>query len=107
MGSILFAAPFDTNTWLWQNGLLALKDGRKPKEDMGEGFAAVDWSRTYAYAAVLGGIYLNFKGREREGVWKKEPRQRECVTRFKAGWRALRMRRRSGRRCAACRAGKT
>jgi predicted AlkP superfamily phosphohydrolase/phosphomutase len=63
-----FRRAFDTNTWLWQSGLLALKDGRKPSEDMGEGFAAVDWSRTYAYAVGLGGIYLNVKGREREGI---------------------------------------
>jgi predicted AlkP superfamily phosphohydrolase/phosphomutase len=63
-----FRRAFDTNTWLWQNGLLALKNGRKPEEDLGDGFRAVDWSRTYAYAVGLGGIYLNFKGREREGV---------------------------------------
>ena len=63
-----FRRAFDTNTWLWQNGLLALKDGRKPGEDMGEGFAAVDWSKTYAYAVGLGGIYLNFKGREAGGI---------------------------------------
>jgi predicted AlkP superfamily phosphohydrolase/phosphomutase len=63
-----FRRAFDSNTWLWQNGLLALKDGRKPGEDLGEGFAAVDWSRTFAYAVGLGGIYLNFEGREREGI---------------------------------------
>ena len=63
-----FRRAFDTNTWLWQNGLLALKNGRKPGEDLGDGFRGVDWSRTYAYAVGLGGIYLNFKGREREGV---------------------------------------
>lgn len=63
-----FRHAFDTNTWLWQNGLLALKNGNKPSEDSGEGFATVDWSKTYAYAVGLGGIYLNFKGREREGI---------------------------------------
>jgi predicted AlkP superfamily phosphohydrolase/phosphomutase len=63
-----FRRAFDTNTWLWQNGLLALKDGKKPSEDIGDGAAAIDWSRTYAYAVGLGGIYLNFKGREREGI---------------------------------------
>ena len=63
-----FRRAFDTNTWLWQNGLLALKDSRKPGEDLGEGFAAVDWSKTYAYAVGLGGIYLNFKGRESAGI---------------------------------------
>jgi predicted AlkP superfamily phosphohydrolase/phosphomutase len=63
-----FRRAFDTNTWLWQNGLLALKDSRKPGEDLGDGFAAVDWSKTYAYAVGLGGIYLNFKGREGMGI---------------------------------------
>jgi predicted AlkP superfamily phosphohydrolase/phosphomutase len=63
-----FRRAFDTNTWLWQNGLLALKDSRKPSEELGDGFAAVDWSRSYAYAVGLGGIYLNFKGRERGGI---------------------------------------
>ena len=63
-----FRRAFDTNTWLYQNGLLALKDGKKPSEDIGDSFSAVDWSRTYAYAVGLGGIYLNFKDREREGI---------------------------------------
>ncbi len=35
---------------------------------MSEGFSEVDWSKTYAYAIGLGGIYLNFKGRERGGI---------------------------------------
>jgi predicted AlkP superfamily phosphohydrolase/phosphomutase len=48
--------------------LLALKDSRKPGEDPTEAFAGVDWSKTYAYAVGLGGIYLNFKGRETSGV---------------------------------------
>jgi predicted AlkP superfamily phosphohydrolase/phosphomutase len=63
-----FRRAFDTNTWLWQNGLLALKHGRKPSEEIAEGYAAIDWSKTYAYAVGLGGIYLNFKGRERNGI---------------------------------------
>lgn len=61
-----FRRAFDTNTWLWQNGFLALKNGRKPGEELGP--PEVDWPRTYAYAVGLGGIYLNFKGREREGI---------------------------------------
>src|SRR5437016_312241 len=63
-----FRRAFDTNTWLWQNQLLALKDGKKPSQDLGDGLAHVDWSRTYAYATGLGGIYLNFKDRERDGI---------------------------------------
>jgi len=63
-----FRRAFDTNTWLWQNGLLALKANHEPGEELGGGFSAVDWSKTSAYAVGLGGIYLNFKGREREGI---------------------------------------
>jgi predicted AlkP superfamily phosphohydrolase/phosphomutase len=63
-----FRRAFDTNTWLWKNRLLALKDNRKPDESLREGFPQVDWSKTYAYAIGLGGIYLNFKGRERSGI---------------------------------------
>lgn len=63
-----FRRAFDTNTWLWQNGLLALRDDRKPSAELGEGFPAVDWSKTFAYAVGLGGIYLNLKGRERGGI---------------------------------------
>lgn len=62
-----FRRGFDTNTWLWQNGLLKLRDGKAPEES-GEGFPGVDWSRTYAYAIGLGGIYLNLKGRESGGI---------------------------------------
>jgi predicted AlkP superfamily phosphohydrolase/phosphomutase len=62
-----FRRAFDTNTWLWQNELLALKDGRKPDENV-EPCAGVDWSKTYAYAVGLGGIYLNLKGRESGGI---------------------------------------
>jgi predicted AlkP superfamily phosphohydrolase/phosphomutase len=63
-----FRRAFDTNTWLWQNGLLTLKDNHKPGEELGDGFSFVDWSKTSAYAVGLGGIYLNFKGREQAGI---------------------------------------
>ena len=63
-----FRRAFHTNTWLVENGLMTLKEGRKPSEDLGENFAGVDWPRTHAYAIGLGGIYLNWKGREREGI---------------------------------------
>jgi predicted AlkP superfamily phosphohydrolase/phosphomutase len=72
-----FRRAFDTNTWLWQNGLLALKDGKKAGEELGEGFPAVDWSKTSAYAVGLGGIYLNLKGRESGGIL--EPADAERV----------------------------
>jgi predicted AlkP superfamily phosphohydrolase/phosphomutase len=56
------------NTWLYDNGFLALKDGIKPGEEAGEFFRGVDWSRTKAYALGLGGIYLNLRDREGNGI---------------------------------------
>lgn len=80
-----FRRAFDTNTWLWQNQLLALKDGRKPGEDMREGLTEVDWSRTYAYATGLGGIYLNMKGREREGILEEGAETERVRTAIQSG----------------------
>jgi predicted AlkP superfamily phosphohydrolase/phosphomutase len=62
-----FRRAFDTSTWLWENNLLALKDGKRPTDALTDN-SAVDWSRTYAYAMGLGGIYLNLKGREAGGI---------------------------------------
>ena len=42
---------------------MALRPGAGP----GEYLQSVDWSRTQAYAIGLGNIYLNLRGREREG----------------------------------------
>jgi predicted AlkP superfamily phosphohydrolase/phosphomutase len=53
------------NAWLHQNGYLVLKDG---KNESGDWFEDVDWSRTRAYTMGLNGLYLNLKGREREGI---------------------------------------
>jgi len=63
-----FRRAFHVNTWLWENGLLALKDNKKPEEELGEMFSAVEWSKTHAYALGLGGVYLNRKGREGQGI---------------------------------------
>ncbi|HZQ19057.1 MAG TPA: alkaline phosphatase family protein [Terriglobales bacterium] len=80
-----FRRAFDTNTWLWQNGLLALKNGRKPSEESGDAFGSVDWSRTYAYAVGLGGIYLNLKGREREGILEEGTEAERIRTAIQSG----------------------
>ncbi|MFB3903297.1 MAG: alkaline phosphatase family protein [Acidobacteriota bacterium] len=55
------------NTWLLENGFLALCRGVEPG-DVAEGFQGVDWSRTRAYALGLGGIFLNLRGREANGI---------------------------------------
>ena len=60
-----FTRCMNLNAWLHQNGYLALKDG---KSESGDWFEDVDWSRTRAYTMGLNGLYLNLKGREREGI---------------------------------------
>ncbi|MBM3888765.1 MAG: phosphodiesterase, partial [Verrucomicrobia bacterium] len=56
------------NTWLHDNGLLAIQDGLRPGPDAGDMLRHVDWSRTKAYALGLGSIYLNLRGRESQGI---------------------------------------
>jgi predicted AlkP superfamily phosphohydrolase/phosphomutase len=60
-----FRRGVNLNTWLLKNGYLALKDGTDGNE---EWFKDVDWPRTKAYALGLGGIYVNQKGREAQGL---------------------------------------
>ena len=71
-GNNSFQRGVHLNSWLQQQGLLALKPGVAPGEEAGEFFREVDWSRTRAYALGLGGIYLNLQGREGQGVVKEE-----------------------------------
>ena len=63
-------APFHTgvnlNTWLAERGYVTLRD---PAARSGAPlFLDVDWSGTRAYAFGLAGIYVNLRGRERDGV---------------------------------------
>lgn len=59
-----FRRGVNLNSWLYQNGYLALKEGRT---ESGEWFRGVDWANTRAFALGLGGIFLNVKGREAQG----------------------------------------
>lgn len=54
------------NQWLRQQGYLALQGGKSSSE-LGV-FAEVDWGQTKAYALGTGQIYVNLRGREREGI---------------------------------------
>src|SRR5438876_9362526 len=42
--------------------------------------ADVDWSRTLAYGLGINGLYLNLKGRERDGVVEPGERQEALLT---------------------------
>ncbi len=64
-GFCSFRRGVNLNSWLLRNGYLALLDDR---EESGEYFDGIDWSRTRAYTFGLGGLYLNLRGREAQGV---------------------------------------
>jgi predicted AlkP superfamily phosphohydrolase/phosphomutase len=68
---------FNLNTWLLNNGYITRKES--VAGDPNEPFADVDWSRTRAYGLGLNGLYLNLRGREREGI--VDPDQSDALLR--------------------------
>ena len=77
-GFAAFDRAVHLNTWLMREGFLTLDDPSATGPD--EMFAHVDWSRTQAYALGLNGLYLNLRGRERQGVVEPGP-QAELILR--------------------------
>lgn len=72
-GFASFRRGINLNSWLYQNGYLALtKTATESASKEGlvgrDYFKDVDWSRTKAFAVGLSGLYINLKGRERLGV---------------------------------------
>jgi len=61
-----FRRQVNVNTWLLENGYLALNNGKSSGE--GDFFANVNWSRTGAYNLGINSVYLNIRGRERNGA---------------------------------------
>jgi Type I phosphodiesterase / nucleotide pyrophosphatase len=57
---------FHLNSWLRDNGYLALANPDRP-DDPGY-FGNVNWRATLAYGLGLNGLYLNLQGREAQGV---------------------------------------
>lgn len=60
-GFARFKRQFNLNTWLRQNGYIQAPDAKSVLYD-------VDWSRTKAYGLGINSLYLNLKGRERDGI---------------------------------------
>ncbi|MFI5461105.1 MAG: alkaline phosphatase family protein [Isosphaerales bacterium] len=56
-----FGRQFNLNTWLRNLGYLGPPECTSIMQD-------VDWSRTAAYGLGINGLYLNMKGRERDGI---------------------------------------
>jgi predicted AlkP superfamily phosphohydrolase/phosphomutase len=72
---------FHLNTWLKENGYLAVVDAGL-RDDPGL-FSNVDWSRTRAYGLGLNGLYINVRGRERHGI--VDPQERKALMEEIAG----------------------
>ncbi|MCM8791095.1 MAG: alkaline phosphatase family protein [Candidatus Omnitrophica bacterium] len=86
-GFATFRRAVHVNSWLKANGYLVLKN---PYAESGaELLADVDWSKTKAYAIGFGAVYVNQKGRERDGIVsagdETERLKNEIVQRL-AGW---------------------
>jgi predicted AlkP superfamily phosphohydrolase/phosphomutase len=62
---------FHLNNWLEEHGYLVLEDPNR--RDLGV-YRNVDWSRTRAYGMGLNGLYVNMRGRERDGIVPPEER---------------------------------
>jgi predicted AlkP superfamily phosphohydrolase/phosphomutase len=66
-----FKREFHLNTWLLENGYMALKEPEKRLE--GEFFKNVDWEKTRAFGLGINGLYINVRDREKFGnVLKSE-----------------------------------
>jgi predicted AlkP superfamily phosphohydrolase/phosphomutase len=57
---------FNLNTWLLENGYLVLQKGASL--DGRSIFRDADWPKTRAYGVGLNGLYLNLRGREKDGI---------------------------------------
>lgn len=78
-----FRRQFNVNSWLRENGYIQPADSRSVLSD-------VDWSRTRAYGLGINGLYLNVKGRERDGIVEPGGEREELIEELKAKLEAMR-----------------
>jgi len=72
-GFASFRRSFDLNAWLREKGFLVVKD---PEMENDPGvFVNVDWAHTRAYGVGLNALYINLKGREKNGIVPEENRK--------------------------------
>ncbi len=64
-GFCSFRRAVNLNSWLYQNGYLAITNAAR---ESGRYFEGVDWKNTRAYCLGLSGLYLNLQGREAFGT---------------------------------------
>lgn len=75
-GFTSFSRAVNVNNWLYEQGLLGLKNplsGAIPAPE------SIDWRRTKVYAIGLNAVYLNLAGRERFGIVQPGPESAEII----------------------------
>jgi len=65
-GFTTFRRSVNVNRLLWELGYLVLEPGVKPTAV--DYFEGVDWSKTRAYAIGLNSVFVNLRGREKNGI---------------------------------------
>lgn len=78
-----FKRQFSLNTWLRNNGYIQPADCTSIMTD-------ADWSKTRAYGLGINGLYLNLKGREREGIVESGQEKEELLEELKTKLEGLR-----------------
>jgi predicted AlkP superfamily phosphohydrolase/phosphomutase len=77
-----FGTQFNLNSWLRQEQYIKPRDCTSIMKD-------VDWSQTVAYGLGINGLYLNLKGRERDGIIEPGDLQEALLTELAARLEAL------------------
>ena len=72
-GFTSFRRGFNLNSWLVNEGFIKLKD--PAKQDKAALFDNVDWSKTKMYGLGLNALYINEKGREKNGIVNADDRK--------------------------------
>ncbi len=78
-----FGRQFNLNSWLRDHGFLNPIDCSSILQD-------ANWSRTRAYGLGINGLYLNLKGRERDGIVEPGEEQEQLTRRLIARLQAVR-----------------
>ena len=78
-----FGRQFNLNSWLRNNGYLNPRECTSIMDD-------IDWSKTVAYGLGINGLYLNLKGRERDGIVEPGEQRESLLTELSTRLEAVR-----------------
>lgn len=78
-----FGRQFNLNSWLRDSGYLGPSECTSIMDD-------VDWGQTRAYGMGINGLYLNLKGRERDGIVEPGEEQENLLRELSARLEAVR-----------------